>query len=258
MNPLILVTADVRKVDHYTWHAAIDTYLKALTGVGATPLILPSLAGDIDLDCLLGRVDGVLTTGARSNVHPSHYGDDPSPGHEPYDHDRDATTLDLIRKTIEAAVPLLAICRGFQELNVALGGTLDTEIQEREDRADHRAPVSEDNDVRFALTHEVVFEPGSKLAAILGTQRVAVNSLHRQAIRDLAPGLIAEAFADDGTIEAVRVAGAGAFALGVQWHPDYWAGTDAPSRAIFTAFRNAAAQTMARRAGNQSLPAAAE
>ena len=256
MNPVILVTADVREVDQYTWHAAVDTYLKALTGVAATPLILPSLAGDIDLDSVLGRIDGVLTTGSRSNVHPSHYGDEPSPGHEPYDHDRDATTLDLIRKTIDASVPLLAICRGFQELNVALGGTLDTEIQERDDRADHRAPVSDDHDIRFGLAHDVAIEPGSTLAAILKTERVAVNSSHRQAIRDLAPGLIAEAHADDGTIEAVRVADAGAFALGVQWHPEYWAGTDAPSRAIFTAFRDAASETMARR--TRQLPAAAE
>jgi len=153
-------------------------------------------------------------------------------------------------------VPLLAICRGFQELNVALGGTLDTEIHELEDRVDHRAPVSEDHDVRFGLAHEVDLEPGSTLAAILGTERVPVNSLHRQAIRDLAPGLIVEAHADDGTVEAVRVADARAFALGVQWHPEYWAGSDPPSRAIFTAFRNAAAETMARR--TRRLPAAAE
>ncbi len=262
MNPLILVTADVREIGHFTVHSAIDIYLKALAGVGATPLILPSLASDIDLDAVLGRVDGVLTTGARSNVHPGLYGEKPTAGHEPYDHDRDATTLDLIRKTIKASVPLLAICRGFQELNVALGGTLETQIQERDDRADHRPPVSRDNDVRFGLAHEVEIEPGGILAAILGTQRVAVNSLHRQAIRDLAPGLIAEAHADDGTIEAVRVADAGAFALGVQWHPEYWAGTDPPSRALFTAFREAAAETMARRSGNHGLnpplPAAAE
>jgi len=197
-----------------------------------------------------------VTTGSRSNVHPELYGDEPTAGHEPFDHDRDAMTLDLIRKAIEAGVPLLAICRGFQELNVALGGTLDTEIQEREDRTDHRPPVSDDNDVRFALAHDVDIEPGSTLAGILGTERVAVNSLHRQAVRDLAPGLIAEAWADDGTVEAVRVADAGAFALGVQWHPEYWAGSDPPSRAIFTAFRNAAAETMARRTGR--LPAAAE
>lgn len=256
MNPLILVTADVRQVDKYTLHTAVDIYLKALAGVGATPLILPSLAGDLDLESLLSRVDGVLATGARSNVHPGHYGDEPSPGHEPYDRDRDATTLDLIRKTIEASVPLLAICRGFQELNVALGGTLDTEIQELEDRADHRAPVSDDHDVRFGPAHEVGLEPGGTLAAILKAERVTVNSLHRQAVRDLAPGLIVEALADDGTVEAVRVGDARAFALGVQWHPEYWAGSDPPSRAIITAFRNAAAEIMARR--TRHLPAAAE
>ncbi len=256
MNPVILVTADVRTVDRYTWHAAVETYLKALAGVGATPLILPSLAGEIDVDSVLAHVDGVVTTGSRSNVHPALYGDEPTAGHEPFDHRRDAMTLDLIRKAIDAGVPLLAICRGFQELNVALGGTLDTEIHELEDRADHRPPASDDNDVRFALAHEVTVEPGSTLAAILGTQRIAVNSLHRQAVRDLAPRLIAEARAEDGTIEAARVADAGAFALGVQWHPEYWAGSDPPSRLLFTAFCNAAAQTMARRTGR--LPAAAE
>jgi putative glutamine amidotransferase len=258
MNPLILVTADVREADRFILHSAIDIYLKALAGVGATPLILPSLAGDIDLESLLGRIDGVLTTGARSNVHPRHYGDEPTAGHEPYDHDRDATTLDLIRKTIGACVPLLAICRGFQELNVALGGTLDTEIQELEGRADHRAPATDDHDVRFGLAHEVEIEPGSTLAAIVGTKRLAVNSSHRQAVRDLAPGLIAEAFADDGTVEAVRVKDAGAFALGVQWHPEYRAGSDPASRALFTAFRQAATETMTRRAGDHPLPAAAQ
>jgi putative glutamine amidotransferase len=256
MNPVILVTADVREVDNYTLHAATDIYLKALAGVGATPLILPSLAGQIDLNSVLAHVDGVVTTGARSNVHPELYGDKATTGHEPFDHDRDATALELIRKAIDASVPLLAICRGFQELNVALGGTLDTEIQELEDRADHRAPVSDDHDVRFALAHEVDIEPGSTLAAILKTERIAVNSLHRQAVRDLAPGLIVEALADDGTVEAVRVADAGAFALGVQWHPEYWAGSDPPSRALFTAFRDAAAQTMACR--TRHLPPAAE
>jgi putative glutamine amidotransferase len=256
MNPLILVTADVREVKQYTLHSAMDIYLKALTGVGATPLILPSLAGDIDLDGVLARVDGVLATGARSNVHPARYGEEPTAGHEPYDQARDATTLALIGRTIDAAVPLFAICRGFQELNVALGGTLDAQIQDFDGRADHRAPDTDDNDIRFALAHEVTIEPGGTLAAILKTERVAVNSLHGQAIRDLAPGLIAEAHADDGTIEAARVDGAGAFALGVQWHPEYWAGSDPASRALFTAFRDAAAQTMARR--TRQLPAAAE
>ena len=258
MNPLILVTADVRQVKFYTWHAAVDTYLKALTGVGATPLILPSLAGEIDLDDVLSRVDGVLTTGSRSNVHPARYGEEASTAHEPYDEDRDAMALRLIRMAIDKSVPLLAICRGFQELNVALGGTLDAEVQALDGRADHRAPETDDNDVRFGLAHEVTIASGSSLASILKVPRVKVNSLHRQAIRDLAPQLIAEAFADDGTIEAARVRDAGAFALGVQWHPEYWAGSDAPSRAIFSAFKNAAAEEMTRRTGKPRLPAAAE
>ena len=253
MNPLILVTTEVRPMDSYVWHAAADTYLKAVAGIGAAPLLLPSLGDGIDLEAVLSRVDGVLLTGSRSNVHPARYGIDPSERHEPYDLDRDATTLRLIPLALEMGIPLFAICRGFQELNVALGGTLITEAQERPGSLDHRSPIGPPNDHRFRLVHDVTFEPDSGLGALLNACCVRVNSVHRQVIDRLAPGLVVEARAPDGTIEAARVAGARAFAFGVQWHPEYWAATDAPSGALFRAFGEAARARAAR-----SLPMAAE
>jgi putative glutamine amidotransferase len=240
-------------MDGYTWHCTVDTYIKAVALVGGMPVLLPSLGETLDLAALLERVDGVLLTGARSNVHPERYGETPTERHEPYDHDRDATTMRLIPLAIAMGVPLLAICRGFQELNVALGGTLVTEAQERPGSLDHRAPIGLPNDERFKLAHEVDFETDSRLAELLGARCIKVNSVHRQAIEKLSPKLAVEAHAPDGTIEAVRVKGARAFAYGVQWHPEYWVATDPASGALFRAFAAAAGERAAR-----ALPAAAE
>jgi len=240
MSPLILVTADVRESGGYRWHAALEPYLTALTWIGAVPLILPSLGEALDLESVVLRIDGVLITGSRSNVHPDRYGNEPSERHEPYDLARDATALRLIPLALERAVPLFAICRGLQELNVALGGTLLTEAQERPGSLDHRAPYDRPTDERFQPAHDVTFEDDSRLAELLGCRCIQVNSLHRQAIDWLAPRLVVEARADDGTVEAVRVADAPAFAYGVQWHPEYWASTDAYSGALFRAFGKAA------------------
>jgi putative glutamine amidotransferase len=253
MTPLILLPTDIRAIDGYTWHGAVDTYLKAVALVGAAPLLLPSLGEALDLPAILSRVDGVLLTGARSNVHPTRYGETPSERYEPYDPDRDSTTLELIPLALAQGVPLLAICRGFQELNVALGGTLVTEAQERPGSLDHRAPIGLPNDERFKLAHEIDFETDSRLAALLGARCIKVNSVHRQAIGKLSPKLAVEAHAPDGTVEAVRVKDARAFAFGVQWHPEYWAATDPASGAIFRAFADAARQRAMR-----NLPLAAE
>ena len=154
---------------------------------------------------------------------------------------RDATSLPLIRRAIERGVPLLAICRGIQELNVALGGTLATEIQELDGRMDHRAPQSDQQAERFAIRHPVHIKPGSCLASVMQSDSVQVNSVHRQAIDSPAPQLDIEAVADDGTIEAVSVKNCPrSFAVGVQWHPEYWVKSDSPSRKIFAAFGDAA------------------
>ncbi len=240
MAPVILVTADVREIDGTLWHAALEPYLTALIGAGAIPLILPSLGSVLELEAALARIDGVLVTGARSNIHPSHYGVQPSEVHEPFDPARDETTLRLIRSTLDLGVPLFAICRGVQELNVALGGTLFAEVQELSGRFDHRAPPDLSPDERFQLAHDVTFDAGSRLADVFGSRTIRVNSAHRQAIDQLAPRLVVEARAEDGTIEAVRVADATAFAYGVQWHPEYWAASDPPSGMLFRAFAKAA------------------
>lgn len=247
-NPLILVSADTRSFQGYTWHAAINTYIQAVASTAqATPLIIPAIGGDLldaaAMRAMLSRADGLLITGSRTNVHPENYSVAPSEHHEPYDPERDSTTLPLIRIALEMDLPLLAICRGLQELNVALGGSLDTEIQTIDGRADHRAPVDDDEHVRFALAHSVSARDGGVLEQIVGSSAIRVNSLHRQAVARLADGVQVEAEAEDGTIEAISVPGK-TFALGLQWHPEYWAShkpeEDAASSAIFKAFGNAA------------------
>ena len=246
--PIVLVAADFKEIDGYRWHAAAETYLKAIRiGIGGIPLILPSFGEALDFEALLDRVDAVLLPGSRSNVYPARYGEEATPASEPYDPRRDATALALIPAVLRRAVPLFAICRGFQELNVALGGTLISEVQELAGRSDHRAPADTDQDVRFAIRQDVRIERGSALAGILGSGPIRVNSLHRQAIGRLAPGLAVEATAPDGTIEAVRVKDAPGFAIGVQWHPEYWVESDAPSAKLFAAFARAIRERMASR-----------
>jgi putative glutamine amidotransferase len=240
LQPLVAVSTDVRQFENYTWHAAPQQYLEAaISAAGVLPVLVPSFGERLDIEQLLDRVDGVMVTGSKSNVHPALYGGDASGANGPYDTARDATTLPLIRKAIERGVPLLAICRGIQELNVALGGTLATEIQEMEGRHDHRAPVSESQDERFAIRQSVSIKPGSCLADIFGPGEIMVNSVHRQAVDRLGPALQIEALAPDGTVEAVSVREARAFAVGVQWHPEYWVKSDDNSARLFRTFGEA-------------------
>ncbi len=249
LQPLIAVSTDVRQFENYTWHAAPQQYLEAvISAAGVLPLLVPSFGDRLDLDELLSAVDGVMLTGSKSNVHPSLYGGDASEANGPYDTARDATTLPLIRKAIERGVPLLAICRGIQELNVALGGSLATEIQEREGSLDHRAPVSDDQDERFAIRQSVSIKPGSCLAGVFGAGDIMVNSVHRQAVERLGPRLQVEAVAEDGTVEAVSVKDSRAFAVGVQWHPEYWVKSDSASQRVFKAFGDAVRQHAAAKA----------
>lgn len=248
--PIVLISTDVRVADGYHWHATPQTYLDAVReGAGVIPLGLPNFGDGVDLDGLLDRVDGVVMTGSRSNVHPSTYGAEPSPAHEPFDPARDRMSIELVRRALAKGLPVLSICRGMQELNVALGGTLATEIQDLPGRIDHRAPQSDAQEARFAIRHPVEVRPGGLLSGIVNSDHIDVNSLHRQAIDRLAPGLTVEATAADGTIEAVSGKNQKSFLLGVQWHPEYWFRTDTASAAILAAFgeavREYAAETRA-------------
>ena len=247
-KPLILVTADVKSVDGYDWHAAPSTYLQAVvTGSGALPVVLPSLGLEIDIDAVLDQVDGVLATGSRSNVNPQLYGAEATVANGPYDPQRDATTMPLLKRAVERGVPVFAICRGMQELNVALGGTLLTEIQDMEGRADHRAPTSERQDERFQIAHPIEIEEDSQLAKAIGSEPIDVNSLHRQALGRLGRSIVVEARAADGTIEAVSVKDAPGYLVATQWHPEYWAASDGPSQKLFKAFGEAAREYRSRR-----------
>ena len=256
LQPLVAVSTDTKQFENYLWHSTPEQYLEAaISAAGVLPVLVPSFGGRLDLDSLLASVDGVMLTGSKSNVDPELYGGERSEQNGPYDPRRDATTLPLIRKAIEQGIPLLAICRGIQELNVALGGTLATEIQEREGMLDHRAPESPSQDERFAIRQPVSIKAGSCLADVLGPGEVMVNSVHRQAIDRLGSNLQVEAVASDGTVEAVSVRNARAFAMGVQWHPEYWAKSDKASGRIFKAFGEA---VRAHAAARLAMKAAAE
>lgn len=239
--PLIGISACVLSLRH-DFHAAGDPYVRAVVAIGGLPVILPSLGAGLDGEAMLARLDGLLLTGSPSNVEPMRYG-----GHAPrpdtqLDARRDATTLPLVRGALAAGLPLLAICRGHQELNVALGGTLFQHVEELPGRIDHRAPPHPPMAVRYAPAHDVALLAGGALSRIAGGARTArVNSLHGQAIDAIAPGLVVEATAPDGTIEAVRVEGAAGFAIGVQWHPE-WMLDDPLSGGVMRAFGEAARQ----------------
>jgi putative glutamine amidotransferase len=201
----------------------------------------------MDLDALLDHFDGIVMTGAISNVHPPHYGGEPTADHEPYDHSRDSLTLRLIRAVIDRGIPLFCVCRGYQELNVVLGGTLETEIQRGERRLDHRSRKVDNLDMKYGPVHSIAITAGGLLEEILGRREILVNSLHRQGIAGLAPGLTIEARAPDGIIEAVSVKGAKTFAIGVQWHPEYKAASNPDSIKLFDAFGDAVRKHAAQR-----------
>ena len=221
-------------------HAASNTYVRATHEIiGAVPVLIPANGDRTDVETLLDRLDGIMLTGSRSNVQPSLYGGPPHPEGVPEDPARDGATLPLIRSAIARGVPLLAICRGFQELNVALGGTLHQRLQDLPGRIDHSTPMHPAARVRQGKAHSMRVVPGSWLHRVAQAGEIPVNSLHNQGIDRLAPGLVAEGYAPDGQIEAVRVLDAPGFAVGVQWHPEYDWETDLVSRRIFEAFAEA-------------------
>lgn len=244
LRPIVLVPACNRLVGDHPFHLAGKKYVDAVRLAGCTPLIVPTAEPD-ELAALLDLAHGVLLTGSRSNVHPSHFGEAVHNPALPLDTARDAGTLPLIRLAVARGLPLLGICRGAQEANVAFGGTLHQAVQEVAPFNDHRAPDGQPPEVQYAhQAHGVDVVPGGVLADLLAglpqQQGFDVNSLHGQAVRQLAPGLRVEATAPDGLVEAFSVRDAPGFALCVQWHPEWQAECNPVSMALLQAFGGAA------------------
>ncbi|MCD5986049.1 MULTISPECIES: gamma-glutamyl-gamma-aminobutyrate hydrolase family protein [Pseudomonas] len=236
--PLIGVSACRQQLGKYSSHTAGDKYVEA-AGFAGIPVILPALNVPIEPAQMLAHLDGLLFTGSPSNVEPHHYNGTPSIEGTAHDVFRDRNTLPLLRAAIAQGVPVLCICRGFQELNVALGGSLHQRVQDLPGYLDHREPQSDVVAEQYVPQHDVSVQPGGVLESLGLAPGFAVNSLHSQGIDRLASDLRAEALAPDGLVEAVSLPGAPGFVLGVQWHPE-WAFTENPvSLKMFEAFRQA-------------------
>lgn len=241
-KPLIGIPADRRLLgDRHYFHCVGEKYIHAVAaGADAVPVLIPALGEALDPQQLLQSFDAILLTGSVSNVEPHRYSGPPSEAGTLHDADRDATTLPLIPRVVQAGMPLLAICRGFQEMNVAFGGTLWQKLHEVQGYRDHREDLQAPLDEQYGPAHEVELVGGGVLQRLAGKNHLTVNSLHSQGVQTLGAGLEIEARAPDGVIEAFRVGKAPGFALAVQWHPE-WKFQDNPfSRALFAAFGKAA------------------
>ena len=240
-KPIIGVPADRRLLGSHWFHCVGEKYLTAVVEAAqAVPLIVPAFGEQSELELLLDSCDGVLLTGSPSNVEPHRYAGSASlPGtwHDPA---RDATTLPLIPRAVEAGLPLLAVCRGFQEFNVAYGGTLHQRLHELPGFLMHKEDETQPLELQYAASHEVRLTPGGALARLAGRETIEVNSLHSQGIDRLGDGLLVEGRAPDGVIEAVRVKDARGFAIAVQWHPEWQVLSNEFSTALFAAFGAAA------------------
>jgi putative glutamine amidotransferase len=240
-TPLVAIPTCYREVNERVMYTAVVRYPHAVVdATGCLPLLIPAIGDKLDVETLLDTIDGLLLTGSPSNVEPHHYNGAPSREGTLHDPDRDATTLPLIREAVARDLPVLAICRGIQELNVALGGTLHQRIGELPGGKVHRlgktGPLTMDQ--RYGPCHPVELAPDGFFAALAGTTELMVNSLHGQGIDRPAPGLKIEAMAPDGLIEAVSLPGA-RFVVGVQWHPEYKPLANPVSSALFAAFGDA-------------------
>ena len=239
-RPIIGVPACRRIIDPHPFHIVGEKYLQAvIDGADALPLVIPVMAEHLDIEEILAQVDGVLLTGSPSNIEPHHYDGEPSEPDTLHDPDRDAATLPLTKRALAAGVPLLAICRGFQEVTVALGGTLHQNVHEVPGYHAHKENPDDPLDVQYGPSHEMNLVAGGALNKLAGTTNVMVNSLHSQGVARLPDGVTVEAIADDGLIEAYSVDGVPGFAMAVQWHPEWQLSQNEFSCAIFKAFGNA-------------------
>lgn len=248
-KPLVGVIACTKQIGPHPYQAVQEKYIRAVSdGAAALPLLIPALGqAAMPVEEILARVDGLLFTGSPSNVEPHHYqGQDSAPGtlHDPQ---RDDTTLPLIRAAVAAGVPVLGICRGFQEMNVAFGGSLYQKVHELPGFQDHREDNEDALENQYAPAHAVTLTPGGCFAAWAGQERLMVNSLHSQGVARLGEGLEIEACADDGLVEAFRVGPARAFAVAVQWHPEWRIAENPFSMKLLGAFGDACRARMSAR-----------
>jgi putative glutamine amidotransferase len=237
-RPVIGIIANSHVInDQYDVQAVGVTNIEAVASLtGAIPLVVPALPMVGAVADLVAACDGFVFTGGRPNVHPSHYGHEPTEKHGAFDPDRDALTLPLIRECVARGIPIFGICRGFQEFNVAFGGTLHPEIREIPGRINHRMPPDGTLEQKFEYRHPVSLAEGGEFHRILSTREVMVNSLHGQGILDKGARVVIEGRAPDSTPEAIVIEAAPGFAMAVQWHPEWNAANDPVSRPLFLAF----------------------
>jgi putative glutamine amidotransferase len=246
-RPVVGVIGNAYRIeDRFATQLVGERNLRAVADVaGALPLMFAATPDITDVGALLDAVDGIVLTGARANVHPARFGTEPDSRHEPFDLHRDDLALTLSEACVARGIPLFGICRGLQEMNVAFGGSLHPEIRELPGRINHRMPrletgeIHPDTTVVFADRHDVRLIPDGVFARLLGCETIRVNSLHGQGILEPGKRVIVEGVAEDGTIEAIRIADAPGFALGVQWHAEYDPQHNPINRALFQAFGEA-------------------
>ncbi len=233
--------------DQYPAHAGGTMNSEAVAEVsGCMPLLIPSDPRFLSVDELLESFDGFLLTGGRPNVHPSEYGEAETAAHGAFDRARDAIVLPLVRACVQRGQPFFGICRGFQEVTVAMGGTLYPEIRDLPGRMNHRMPPDGTLEEKFALRHPVKMTPGGVFSEVFGADEVMTNSLHGQGLKTPGANIVIDGVAPDGTAEAIYVKDAPGFTLSVQWHPEWDAANDPVSRPLFTAFGQAVHDWQAR------------
>lgn len=245
---LIGIIASSWKIGPHAVQILDDKYGQAVaTAAGGLPLVLPVFPDLVQLPVIIESLDGVLFTGSPSNIEPHHYDGPPSPPRTPHDRARDGLALPLWRAAVEAGLPALGICRGFQELNVAFGGTLHQQLAGS--GAEHEPPDNQPLEAQYSRTHALTIRPGGVLERLGLAGRLEVNSVHGQGIAEVGPGLRIEAVAEDGLVEGLSVTGSRSFALGVQWHPEWQVTANADYLAIFKAFGSACRERAQRRSG---------
>ena len=249
--PIVGVSCNLKVDGRFRHHTTGEgNAVAVLDAACALPLLIPALGDRLDPDAVLDAVDGIMLTGGVSNIEPHHYGQEPAPGRgRPRPPGRDHLCFALVRGAVRRGVPLLGVCRGIQEMNVALGGTLHQRLHEVPGRHDHRRNREIPFEESIAPRERLRLTPGGPLSTWLGEEEAVVNSLHGQGIDRLAPGLAVEARADDGTIEAISVRDASAFAIGVQWHVEIAALDHPLNRAILGAFGEAVRRRALHRRG---------